>query len=697
MRTNRTFTWHHILLSAAIMLGTAASAQEVDSGAAAPTQSVQLDDGWPELIPTSAFASRTALRSAKLSPDGAHLAVQTTVKGRAKIAIFDAETRDLVETLDVGRGDWMNWFRWAGPNRILYSIDGNGFSTSRRYLMTGQWTTSLMVYDRPSKATHFIGFKEQGFEGDDVLYTDPAGEYVILSLSLKVGLDPDVYRYPLDGSGANKAVRVQKRRKGIDEWWADNKGVVRIGMRWQNHSKLAFFYRGSAEEDWIEVAKVNKHERDEVDNWDFLSIRAGTDTGYALVRDETGRKVLREFDYRTGTSGAIVYSHPSRDIRGVQVDSEGVLIAATYEDDAPRTHWFDPDLKNTQSQLEAALGAGRVRLSPVAGTERMIVRHGDANDPGAMYIFTPSQRNLDLFSEYRPDVDFQQLADVRVITYTARDGTPIEGYLTLPKGKPKPESNGKYPLILLPHGGPYGIRDSLIYNDEVQLLANRGYAVLQPNFRGSGGYGEAFEELGNGQIGRKMQDDLDDAMDWAVAEGHVDPGRVCVVGGSYGGFAALWAVIRNPERYRCAASWAGVTDFDEQLKHDRDYFTRRAGRRWRKRVEGEQTILDLDDFSPAKQVARLTRPVLLAHGTSDRVVPFAQFTAFKDAAEEHGKPIETLMIRREGHGFSSKSNERRWYDALEAFLAEHNPTDRPPTPEKDETDGSGGIKRVDEL
>ena len=210
----------------------------------------------------------------------------------------------------------------------------------------------------------------------------------------------------------------------------------------------------------------------------------------------------------------------------------------------------------------------------------------------------------------------------------------------------------------------------------MQLLANRGYAVLQPNFRGSGGYGEAFEELGKGAIGRQMQDDLDDAVDWAAKEGIADPQRVCLVGSSYGGYAALWGVIRNPDRYRCAASFAGVTEWDKQLAYDADFFTRDDQRAWRDRVRGADRHFDLDSVSPARQAALLHRPVLLVHGKEDGRVPFSQFETMRNAMQRaQAVDAEFVVLEDSGHGFATAKDEQTWYDALVAFLGKHNPPD----------------------
>jgi dipeptidyl aminopeptidase/acylaminoacyl peptidase len=231
------------------------------------------------------------------------------------------------------------------------------------------------------------------------------------------------------------------------------------------------------------------------------------------------------------------------------------------------------------------------------------------------------------------------------------------------------------PLIVMPHGGPYGVRDRGDYDSEVQLLANRGYAVLQPNYRGSESYGRSFEEKGTGQWGRAMQDDLDDGMDWLVKQGIADPKRVCMVGSSYGGYAAMWGATRNPERYRCAASFAGVMDVPRQLKYSRDFFVNaKSARKWKDRVRGEQSF-NLSDISPIGQVPRLSVPVLITHGDKDQRVPLKQSALYAKALEKAGKPFEYHVYPGEGHGLTNPDNRKDYFDRLEAFLAKHNPAD----------------------
>jgi dipeptidyl aminopeptidase/acylaminoacyl peptidase len=300
--------------------------------------------------------------------------------------------------------------------------------------------------------------------------------------------------------------------------------------------------------------------------------------------------------------------------------------------------------------------------------ERFIVWVSGANDPGSYYIFAPTADILQRLARINGQLDPAQLAATEYTSYKARDGLEIPAFLTLPKGR---EARG-LPLIVMPHGGPYDVRDLLGYDPEVQFLANRGYAVLQPNFRGSSGYGTEFAAKGEGQWGRAMQDDLDDGVDWLASRGIVDPKRVCLYGSSYGGYAALWGVTRNPERYRCAASFAGVTDVARQLKYVSHQLGGAERGDWQQTVRGEKGF-ELDSISPLEQVKRLTRPVLLAHGDADKQVPYKQSTLYRDALVKAGRPHEFVGYPGEGHGFESQDNFTDWLTRLEAFLQANNP------------------------
>lgn len=619
----------------------------------------------PPKIPTLALAKDSGISTMKLSPDGKLIALRSTTKDSTSIAVLDAATKDVLHRLALPQQNNLEWFRWAGNGKLLFSLSTPTVSFGEEARLS-----RLFFYDLATKAMPFIGRPDMGLEGDDVLFVDPAGEYLLLAMQRTIYDYPSVWRFALTEKPIKGVKEVQRPTQGIWEWFADDAGIVRMGMAFAG-GKVRVLYRAKPDDPLREIAKITEDNADDK-VWDVLRITSGSDEGLVLKPDDNGRIAVRKFNYATRQVGEVIYAAPGWDVDEALTDKDGKLLAAFYTDDRDRAVWFEPKLKSLYARLEKAIPDQHVWIVSRADDDsRMLVWAGNEANPGQTFLFDAAKRSLDSFSAELPDLDRSLTASPKPIRYTARDGTAIYGYLTLPRGRPAK----KLPLIVMPHGGPYGVRDKLEFDSTVQLLANRGYAVIQPNYRGSGGYGESFAELGAGQIGRAMQDDLDDAMDWAVKEGIADPARVCMVGASYGGYAALWAAIRNPERYRCAVSFAGVTDWKKQLKYDANFFTRKGAKSWRTRIQGEDANFDLDVVSPVAQIARLTRPVLVTHGEDDSNVPFKQFLLLRDAATKAGKPIETLTFAGEGHGFADDANEARYLDAIEAFLAKHNPAD----------------------
>lgn len=636
----------------------------------AHAQPTAQSEAQPPKIPAPNFAKGNGLSWMQLSPDGNRVAMRAVIEGKPFITVLDAATQQVVEKLAQPQSSSFESLRWAGNGKLLISL--SSFSIQALLLGADPRVTRLYLFDLANKSFTPVGKPGMGFDGDEILHVDPNGHYVLLAMQRTIYDYPSVWHFALDGSGAKGGREVERAKGGVWQWFIDTAGTVRMGFQpTDGGRKLKVWYRSAANQPLKLVARLDGEAPDKAD-WSAVQIVPGSDDGLAFHENSEGRMVLRHFNFATLAPGEIVYAAPERDVGGVAFDERNRLIGASYIDDRERAVWFDPALKRIQARLEVALKGSQVRIvARATDNSRMIVRAGSESDPGGYYVYTAAKATLDPFAADLIGLDPALMAKPRAVSYVARDGTRIDGYLTLPRGRdPK-----ALPLIIMPHGGPYGVRDTLNFSAEVQFLANRGYAVLQPNYRGSGGYGDAFDELGRGQIGRAMQDDLDDAMDWAVKEGVADPKRVCMVGSSYGGYAALWAVIRNPERYRCAASFAGVTDWGRILKYDAQFFSRYGIRKWKERIRGEDNF-DLKLVSPLEQVTRLTRPVLLAHGESDSTVPFAQFTALKDAAAKAGKPLETLSFENEGHGFDKPENEAKWYDTLEAFLAKHNPADQ---------------------
>jgi len=620
---------------------------------------IEVEPTRPATIPTEHFAARSAYRDFSMSPDGVHLVVKRVIDGKTDLLLLNAATQTPLKRFALGDEQRLDWFRWAGNEKLIMSVSMVG-----EYYDIPVRVNRLVVRNFTTNEAFMIEVNGRVFRGGELIHVDDDGEFALISVQRTLYSDPSVYRYELVPDGERE--RIVRPKGGVWNWYADDDGVVRLGTGWRN-GRLRIYYREDADGRFELVDKLRSGD-DRARYWNVVQIVSGSDQGYVLEEGEDGRVGVRLFDYSTGETLETFYENPDWDVDELWLNRDGDPVAAFYTDDRERIEWFDPEMETLYRRLGDAIGLEQVHIvSRSRDNERMLIWGGSEADPGALYVFSPEERRLDLLDNYRPELDFPQLARPLPVRYQARDGLGISAYLTLPRGV-EPSA---LPLIIMPHGGPFGVRDKLEYNDEVQLLANRGYAVLQPNFRGSAGYGERFYEAGLGQVGRAMQDDIDDAMDWAVGEGIADPNRVCVVGGSYGGFAALWAVIRNPERYACAASWAGVTDWNRMMRYDRRYLGRSRARDFRDEIEGDD--FDLDDVSPINYVERLTRPVLLAHGSEDRRVPSWQLESFyRESTVSPVAPV-TLMIEGEGHSFSKAENEQKWYDALVEFLAEHNP------------------------
>lgn len=609
----------------------------------------------PPTIPVSRFAALPDMYRPLLSPDGHRIAARKTADGSTTLVIIDADN-PTARARGLPIGKWpVASLKWAGNQRLLLTVqstfDINGYEFPFR---------RLIAIDVDTGASRIADRKSRGMYAGDVLYTDPTGSWALVAGQDTAQSYPSVKRVDL---ATGDATVVERSRPDVWDWYADENGVVRAGISYDG-PRWTIWYRDKAGEKLRPIrGKFPKDDDSTVDRFIFRG-----DHSWVVTNERTGRFGLYKYDLKTQTVGEAIFEHPEVDLDDVYYDAlTGDVNAVEFQDDRSHVFWIDPEMKTLQKKLDTAIPSA-INL-PVGWShdeKRVLVRSSSADDPGRYFLLDRTSMRMHPVVELYPSIDPEQLAAVKPIRYQARDGLQLRGYLTLPRGRP---AKG-LPLIVMPHGGPFA-RDDWEYDAFVQLLANRGYAVLQPEFRGSTGFGKDFVSKGYGEIGKRMQDDLDDGVDWLAKSGQIDAKRVCIVGFSYGGYAAMWGAIRTPERYRCAVSWAGPSDLTGMMRYDRKQFSAtRYFREFRKKFPSED---ELNAVSPINFPDRFKAPLLIGHGEDDSTVPPKQSHKMVEALQKAGANVTPVFYKDSEHSFSSSKDLEDWMQRLEAFLAKNNP------------------------
>lgn len=609
-------------------------------------------------IPIADFTSDVTLTRPLLSPDGKRIVAHQVDADQVRLVVMDVDKLNAPPRVFIVGKHSDPDVHWAGSSRLLLTT-----TTSAIFYGVRVPTLRLFSLDVETGASRPLDSKSAGIYGGDVLYADPAGAWALVASQSDLFSTPSVKRIELV-SGI--ATVVEKDRPDIWSWYADRSGVVRAGVAYTDRD-WTLWYRNNAAEPLSRIK--GKFAKDDDSSVDQVTFGFG-DHGTIVTNQKTGRFAVYQYDFSNGQIGDAIYENPTVDVESEWVDPlTGEVAGVGYEDDRYHTYWIDPTLKAVQVRLDKTFPD---RINEIAGRSndgnRLLIWSRGAADPGTYYLYDQAAKQMHPLFSPNDRIDPARLATVKPAHYAARDGLDLPAYLTLPPGR---AATG-LPLIVMPHGGPF-VRDHWEYDPIVQFLASRGYAVLQPQFRGSTGYGKAFVERGNGEWGRKMQDDLDDGVDWLAKSGIADPKRVCMVGASYGGYAALWAATRNPERYRCAASIAGISDLGEQLAAVRSSFEApRYFREFRDKVRGRQTF-DLATVSPIRFADRVKVPLFIAHGEQDETVSPHQSKQMIDAIEKAHGDVTPLFLKDAGHDFGKPADFARLLKALEAFLAKNNP------------------------
>ena len=626
--------WLTTLTSASLIAATAVSAQ------AQPAKQYPLRD----------FFKNPEQGYFRLSPDGKMLGFMQPYESRMNIfvqPIDKAGSKEGVKriTAETAR-DISNYF-FKGPQHVLYTKDFGG--DENFHVVMADITTGKVQDLTPHEGTQASILDALPDDDDHILVTHNKRDKRLF----------DVYRINIR-TGAETLVA--QNPGNITAWNTDHAGKVRAAGATDGVNKT-LLYRETEAEPFKPLLTTNFREAVDIVGWT-------PDSKLMYVASNRGRDkaALFEFDPKTAKEGKLIYENPNVDVDSLGWSRARKVITQTMVNfEKAEPVFFDKESERVYKALKAKLPGYQIGVQSMTKDENLlIVAASNDRTPGTRYVYDVKADKLTRLAEINPALAEADMAEVKPISYTARDGLTIRGYLTLPKGVPAKN----LPVIVNPHGGPW-YRDSWGYNGEIQFLANRGYAVLQMNFRGSVGYGRKFWEASFKQWGLAMQDDITDGVNWLIKEGIADPKRIAIYGASYGGYATRMGVTKTPDLYAAAVDYVGVSNMFTFMKSIPPYWKPFLEMMTEMVGDAEKDKAQLTTTSPALNAERIKTPLFIAQGAKDPRVVKAESDQMVEALKKRGVAVEYMVKDNEGHGFRLQENQFEFYEAMEKFLGKH--------------------------
>jgi dipeptidyl aminopeptidase/acylaminoacyl peptidase len=598
------------------------------------------------MIPLEDFFRKPDKLMLRLSPDGAHLAWMEPHQRRLNVVVQELATGSTCRVTQATERD-IAGFAWVSPRRLVYVQDTGGDENFRLFAVGHDGSN-------PIDLTPFDGVKcglVDDLEEDDA--------HVLIQMNKRNPEIFDVYRLDVQ---TGEMEMIAENPGNIQQWLTDHDGRLRLAVT-TDGVNTSILFRDTEEEAWRPVATYDFKEAVQplAFSFDNRSIYVSSNVG----RDKAA---IFAYDLATGKEGELLYEHPEVDVAGLLYSKHRrVLTGVSYEVDRLGYHFFDEARAGIQKFLDERLPGNENRLISYSRDESRYIVHSDSDrNRGAYYLLDAERLQLDKLFDASPWLDESQMAAMRPIEYTSRDGMRIRGYLTVPRGV---DPQG-LPLVVNPHGGPWA-RDSWGFNPEAQFLASRGYAVLQMNFRGSTGFGREFMEASFGQWGLTMQDDVTDGARWAVEQGIADPKRIAIYGGSYGGYATLSGLTTTPDLYACGISYVGVSNLFTWIEAIPPYWKPYLDMVYEMVGHPERDAQRFRETSPFFNADKIAVPLFVAQGANDPRVRKEESDQIVEALRGRGVQVDYLVKENEGHGFQNEENSFEFYRAMERFLARH--------------------------
>ena len=613
------------------------------------------------------FFQQAAFSGAEMSPNGHFVAFRVATKGsRATLGVLDLDTMQATGvaalSVDIGK------FTWVNDQRLVFNSTDLRASRADAYYMPG-----LFAVDRDGKAFRQLVQTNSNSSGTGM---EPRNTFLVEGVGKQDSNDVFVEYYAGFGKNVDSLKWLERlntktgKVQIIDTpdyssyWLIDQSGVPRIAVT-SIGKRRAMHYNDPASGAWRKVAEFDFLDTDTFrPQWygpdDTLYVRAsnGRDKSAIYRYDLVNNKLLPQ---------PVVESNDF-DIDASYISDKDKLLGIRYQADGELTQWFDPAMAALQKVIDSALPNTTNRLSVGQRSETHYVLVDAFSDvqPHIYYIYNKSTAKLTTLGAENPDIDPAGMGIKDMVHYKARDGLDIPAYITVPAGNTKKNM----PMVVLVHGGPYLRGGYWGWDNEAQFLASRGYVVLEPEFRGSTGFGDRHFKAGWKQWGLAMQNDIADGTKWAIAQGIADPKRICIAGASYGGYAALMGLVNDPDLYRCGINWLGVTDINLMYTVGWSDASQVQKQYSMPAMIGDP-VADAAQFtatSPLEQAARIKQPLLLAYGDSDQRVPIVHGKKFYSAVKAGNPNVEWVVYHDEGHGWRKPENKIDFWTRVEKFL-----------------------------
>ena len=615
--------------------------------------SAQAQAGWffKDKI-TESFVQPEAVWEASLSPDGKHLAI-------IGANMFDDEINAGLVLVDTD----------SGRNRLILgpmtaNVPGKeGWFYMRQPISVSWMSNDVMAVDFNDETAQQVALsgKVVGWLGARFLgMVRRDGEKDKVALVKRYKDEDEIGTAALNADRTDP-LAIKNESGPFPGWLADSTGLIRVLQTIETAkdadvSRVATWYRDSETSAWRKAIDQPLTE----DRIEPVFISPEPNRLIVQARNGGDRLAMWNYDTEHKAFVDVAAAHPSEDIVSAQiVTGASEFKRVETEGLKPQTVWFDARMARLQASVDAALPGHVNELQATDGTQ-MLVRTWSDVDPGKYLLLDTQKMTLKQIASARPEIDPARMQPMQLLHYSADDGLSIPAYLTLPGHPAKPA-----PTIVLIHGGPQA-RDHWGFDPEVQIFAAHGYAVFQPQFRGSTGFGKHFEEAGYGQWGQAMQADITAGVRYLIDHKIADPDRICIIGGSYGGYAALWGLVQTPDLYKCGVSLAGVVDLETELRIDSDISKSAVMREDTRTRWGDPTLMKttFDSVSPLQHADRIKAPLLLAHGKLDERVPMSQGRQMYDRMRALHKDVQWLEFYNEHHSLAHVENQRDFYDAV---------------------------------